>query len=601
MEAKGKLRLAIEKFLLEFGFGGIIAKALGFVREKDETEWLEFLDAILDLVLNSTKQSPELQKLLNDMKLQKHQLGSTLLAGMGSTAVGGATSSVLAPVFRIINAQIETQLHSNIPDLGMAMELNNRGYLKAGAVFDILNLLGYHPTLWPAIVDASKPHLGVSEFINLSRRFPEARQFYIDKILGLGWQEKDLNQLLAISLQYPSAQDWIQFAVREATNEQQVKELGLDANYPSEAETEAEKSGLAPGMFRFYWRAHWQLPSVSHAMEFLHRLRPGRTNVSFDAKDFASLMVALDISPKWHDHYKAISYNPIGRVDLRRIYKTTNKDRQWLVEAYRDVSYSPEDAETMADWTIVDAEASMRDASLSTIEKSVERGIIDETEAQEMLEALRYGDKDITLYLTMWRYNAEEKRISAEIDYLKVRYLNAELNEAELRSELNQLKLSPNNIEIALTNLNAQRARQVKPLSVAEVQQMYESNIIDYKTVLEELVARGTTKINAERLSKLVDLKVQKARQKELNEEQKELERVQLSELSKTKAIELAIIQVKIAELNAEVADLKVIYPEITDLDTIQAIEARLSQIKQLIAYLNLEKTKVNLAYAEEF
>ena len=200
--------------------------------------------------------------------------------------------------------------------------------------------------------------------------------FYIDGQIkrATGWDDDDIEAVRKNMYTIPGVQDQIRFVVREAYNPQQVIDLKLDEEYEENEQFSywVEKSGLKeipantfPGQIdavdwgRMYWRAHWSLPSPTQAYEMLHRLRPGAEQryqqgdfrpepVNFDT--VRSLLKANDYSPAWRDRLAAISYSPITRVDIRRLYFDGAIDEKEVYECYLDIGYNERNAESITKW-----------------------------------------------------------------------------------------------------------------------------------------------------------------------------------------------------------------------------------------------------------
>lgn len=600
MADRSRLRNALDKFLREFDFGTIVSNLLKIVRETDELEFVELLSNILDIIISYTKDDPTLNKLFKDVKDRKHQIGAALLSSLGSSVVGGVTGNILGSLLAKPTMLLNAQIRPALLDPGSMIKLLNLGQWQRPYLNTQMAFHGFADNYINDIVNVSKQRLDAPQFIQLLRRFPQHSGELEKLIRNRGWDEVDLSWLPALSQQFPTVQDWILFAVREATNEQRAKELGLDLGDFGIAEAEAKKSGLADGYFKYYWRAHWQLPPLTLGYEFLHRFRHDNTSLKFTERDLGSLITALDYSPIWHERMMAASYNPITRVDVRRVLKAGKLTRDGVRDAYYKDGYSDGDAELLTDWTMWEAQSSLRDLSLARVEEAIEKGIMTELEGQAALEDLRYDPEDIPRYMALWRYDREKKRIDAEVDYLAAQYMNNEIDEQNLRSQLTQLGLTPNNVYIAITNLNTKRKRAITPLSVSEIYSMWTENIITSDEALNELVARGVNKINAQRQMKLNILKKQKQTDKEVEDAQDKLEKENSKAITSDKAIAIAEVNVTISELQAEAVDLKVAATDIADIDTLTAMEQRQLAIKQELAYLALEKSTITLKFAKE-
>ena len=82
------------------------------------------------------------------------------------------------------------------------------------------------------------------------------------------------------------------------------------------------------------------LPSIGQGFEMLHR------RVIEDA-DLDLLLRALDVMPFWREKLKDISYNPLTRVDVRRMHRIGVLEEEGVFNAYLDVGYNEENAQLM--------------------------------------------------------------------------------------------------------------------------------------------------------------------------------------------------------------------------------------------------------------
>src|SRR4030095_10770556 len=107
----------------------------------------------------------------------------------------------------------------------------------------------------------------------------------------------------------------------------------------------AEFQGLTPDMMKYVFRAHWTIPSPGQLFTFYQRLRD---NPKFGGRDklleqVKNALIQQDILPFWHDHFLAVSFHPLGRVDIRRAFNNGTLKDDELVPAYRQLGYSDAD------------------------------------------------------------------------------------------------------------------------------------------------------------------------------------------------------------------------------------------------------------------
>ena len=600
MPARGRLRTAIENFLKEFEFPELFNRVIRHVEESKELEFILLVDKMLDLLIDASRDIPELRDVFTATKQAKHQAGLAVVEGLASSLGSMALGSISSPILNAVNQELNKKFQRNILGPEAYIKLQLLGELNPEVFFDRLERHGLDPFEQNLLISTALKRLDAPDFLTLSRRGGPFAGEYLKAAQRSGWDGTSFEAMKELTLYYPSPGEVINWAVREAFNDEQARLLGLDQNYPRVAADYAVRGGMPEEFFKYAWRSHWQLPSLSQAYEMLHRLRPGTGGPTFTEQDFASLLVALDIAPVWHDRLKAISYYPITRVDLRRVYKAGLIEPDGLNDAYLSGGYNTENAELLTDWTIIDANENEREIAKTQIKKAVEYGLMTELEAELHLENLRLSESAINTTLAIWRFERKEKEVSAAIDYLVARFEADEIAEGELRSGLGNLGLSDHNIKTALNNILAKKKRKVKTISETKLEDLYENDMLSYDEMLVELKTKGYTDNRAILIARLIDVRTQEKRVKELNDAQKEQQRVAEQLAGDEKAVNIADLNVQIAELKAETADLKLIIP---DLDTAEAqfvAMSRLEEIKRDIAYLSLTKAQVNAVHAKE-
>jgi len=207
----------------------------------------------------------------------------------------------------------------------------------------------------------------------------------------------------------PPAADLVRFELREVWRPEFRPEL-LTPPPTDRFMTLMAYLGYSRAFAEDYWAAHWELPSVSQGYDAVHRLRPGRVDpgLVFTEKDLRDLMRRLDILPRYHDQLAYLAYQPLTRVDVRRMYRCGVLDRDGVYEAYLDFGYHPDDAELMTEFTeryeARDEERSLGHPELIQLFKE---GYITEEQFMARGKEFNYGEGDLQRYLTVGRLRYE--------------------------------------------------------------------------------------------------------------------------------------------------------------------------------------------------
>ena len=144
---------------------------------------------------------------------------------------------------------------------------------------------------------------------------------------------------------YPGPADLIRMMVRDVFTPAVAEKFGQYEQYPDMATALGEKAGLSPQIMRWYWAAHWELPSTTQGFEMLQR-----EVISPEELDF--LLRAADVLPFWREKLLKISYNPIGRIDIRRFHALGTVTTAQLPQLFRAQGYSPENADLASAWVV---------------------------------------------------------------------------------------------------------------------------------------------------------------------------------------------------------------------------------------------------------
>jgi len=203
-----------------------------------------------------------------------------------------------------------------------------------------------------------------------------------------------LNEQLPNAL--PNPTDLVRFELREVFREEdRAKALVIPPS--SDFLKYMKEWGFNDYHAASYWAAHWELPSPIQAYEMFQRLRPDkfRPGISFEKEDLSKLLRVLDYRPDFIERLIQIAYQPITRVDIRRMWAMgvieTEED---LYGRYLDLGYSPEDAEYMVRFTLKDAEPTEKTLPKSFYEDEFLEGRLSYNELMDAYLLMGYRKED---------------------------------------------------------------------------------------------------------------------------------------------------------------------------------------------------------------
>jgi hypothetical protein len=422
---KGVLRIAIEDFFETTIIGKWLHNWYTQLADRLEHTFGEEYAELLDIL----KKYPIIGKWFDRERYKEpgegHEAALSSLIGLGVGLGSQAASGLVTPLMRLLNYWIDSQVHSQRLDPQYVLEFRRRYPEQMGSLWADLGDLGYDDFRANVLNLISQKQLSVNEDIAAWLRGLISDEELEERLYKLWYEPKDRDIIKKLSQVIPGVQDLIRLAVREAWNDETSRRFEYDADYPQQVEEWAKKQGLSPDWVRRYWRAHWELPSVSDGYEMLHRLRPGRTNVPFTKDDLETLLRTADIPRFFRERLIAISYQPYTRVDVRRMYKIGILSKDEVYQAYLDLGYDEEHAKNLTEFTVKyetgDSDTKQekyRELSLGVLKDGYLKGVIAESELVKRVSNLGYDADETKMIVDLYRLEksvADKPAIKSEL------------------------------------------------------------------------------------------------------------------------------------------------------------------------------------------
>lgn len=251
----------------------------------------------------------------------------------------------------------------------------------------------------------------------------------------------DLYKELAYPI--PPIADIITMAVREAFSPAIASRFGQYEDLPPEFVTWVGKKGLSKEWAERYWAAHWSLPSPQQGFEMLHRGIIGKD-------DLQLLMRALDIMPFWRDKMIQMSYSPLTRVDVRRMYQLGVLTETEVYKSYQAIGYDELNAKKMTDFTVKSIRQSLSRFSSNDVLRAYTNRFIDSGEAQSMLRQIGIKEAEISYIIQTASYKRAWAIKEEHVTAVENLYKKGTNTEAQTRAELQKLNLPSDHIDTLL-------------------------------------------------------------------------------------------------------------------------------------------------------
>ena len=241
----------------------------------------------------------------------------------------------------------------------------------------------------------------------------------------------------------PPIQDIIHMGVREAFSADKVKDFQYDEDFPAEFGVWATKQGFSEDWAKRYWYAHWQLPSPQMVFEMLHRGLITKAVVD-------RYLIIADYPKYWRDLLTQISYNPLTRVDVRRMYELGTFDdipgltaEQMVLKAYKDIGYSPENAQLMVKFTVDMYGEERKKLTEAKVLGLYKRRLIDRTATKALLKKLKYRNEYIELIIEQVDFDIDQDVLDSLMKKLKSLYLAGHITKSGALAELASQTAAP--------------------------------------------------------------------------------------------------------------------------------------------------------------
>lgn len=452
------------------------------------------------------------------------------LYGGGSDPQGVAgTIQLLASIFAAANAQAagpiafmtQRSMAAYRPTLMSLAELSEawrRGVVTDEQSRSTLRAAGYSDNAIEALLRLRAALVDPGSALELLRRGDIDEGEYARRMREQGYSAEDTAALAGLRYFLPPVQDVIRFMVREVFTPEVRARFGQDEGFPENVLPLARRLGIRDEDMRAYWAAHWQLPSPEQGFQMLQRaVETGATE-----EDLDTLLRALDVMPFWREKLKAIAYNPVTRVDVRRLHKLGLLDHDGMVDRYQRIGYTAADAELLAQFTEKlnateddDALEPFR-AGLRTAARSLYvDGLIDASEVAEVFAALGYTPEQAQAFTheAMFARDADVAREYAAA--VKTMYVRGDVDDAGALTRLQAAGLSQATAERIVGPWRVLREarelsadeKQERDLTRADVTGAYGDHIIDRAEAVTMLEALGYSDAEAGVLLDRIDLK----------------------------------------------------------------------------------------------
>jgi len=380
-----------------------------------------------------------------------------MILGLGFSPLFGALAPLITDATQRGWAFHPVKMHSP-QDL---INLRYRGIIEEKQYENWMKENGFDEEKAEQLYKGAETLLNASELITAKWRGIIDEKEYYNRMEKIGITKENASKLEQISKYYPSAQDFIRFAVRDVFDEDVVKRYGYDEKFPTAIVPYAQKTGVSEEQLKWYWRAHWELPSVREGFEMLHRR-------VINKDDLEVLLKIADIAPYWVDKLIKISYFPYTRVDVRRMYRAGVLSKEQVYNSYLDLGYDEEHAKNLTDWTTMESLSEERDLTKSEILTAYIDKEISRSDALKYLQQMGYDENEADLIISIREKREERRLIREELRVLKWEYAWEIKTKDDLIKRFNELNFNESRKKLLLREFDLFKRRHPPKKGKAE-------------------------------------------------------------------------------------------------------------------------------------
>ena len=417
----------------------------------------------------------------------------SILQIAGSSAIGTGVGMGMGAFGRDLSNWYNSWRRPTPLDIPILAYAQHIGKLDDATIDTNYASLGYNDNYKDVLFDFYKPKLPPTTLLEAEKRIENLEIDVNKELKAHGFNDNEIGVLRELSYAYPSPTDFIRFAVRDVFTTDKETQEALSAEFPEDIVRYAEKAGMRKDVLMWYWMSHWELPSPTQVFEMLHRLNPdvlavrGKaykemgldlTKLETTKETVEFYLKQADYDKRWRQRLLAISYNPLTRVDLRRIYELGLIDDNELLARLMEVGYTKKDAELMVEFYKTFRQEEARTFAKTEIKYLLYYGIINETEAKVMLERLGYTEEDAKTMIELWKVKLAEKDMRETQKFVRDAYALGEITREEAERMLKEAGLSEEVIDVVLDKEDKRRLKSVKLPSASTVVKWLKNGII---------------------------------------------------------------------------------------------------------------------------
>ncbi len=302
-----------------------------------------------------------------------------------------------------------------------------------------------------------------------------------------------------LTKELPGAGDLTRIADKRVWGLNTAPKYGQYSEMPDEYIKQMKLLGYDEQYTKWFWAAHWQLPSPNQIFEMAHRglLEPG------DRETYLGL---TDWLPYFRDKLFDITFNVLTRVDVRRLYKEGLLSDNELHAQHLKMGYTEEDAYKLDAYvksTNLPEDDTENTQLTNRVKKAIESGYtsgkLSPDEAIQMLTYMGETPAHSQQIISILEFENEIKSIQpVQVDLrANVRsvviaaYKKGNISRNDAHNDLIAGGLNPDDVDLQLSMIELERGISLKAMAQDTAQKLFAQYTIDEKDLYTRLGALG--------------------------------------------------------------------------------------------------------------
>ncbi len=355
------------------------------------------------------------------------------------------------------------------------------------------------PSVW-----AGRSRPGTLDVLNLFRRNEIPEGDFRQQMRALGWlDDGEIDQFVKAQKAIPTLPDIVRMMVRDAADEDVALTFQYDKDFENKftgvLKTWAIANGVDFEIAKYYWRAHWEIPSPTQLYTILHRTNPDDPQVPAGLATLESevkeALEVNDMAPGWVDRMTYISYHPITNSDGMRAYMIRSISDDEFTWVLRRNGYRYADAATLVRY--YKKARKLRDVSqaggMSTrkVVRLYKNNQISRDEARKRLIDLEIDDEVIELALDGAVLESVDETRGRQVKAVQRKFSKWVVSEIDAAAELRRIGLDLDQTNRLLFEWTWLRERGERHLTAAQLCTLVRKGRIDVPTYVNGLQRLG--------------------------------------------------------------------------------------------------------------